>query len=126
MSKTINNSRGADTLAKGLSSLKFFATDQVSVSVLMVVMSFIMMLSAGIALIIGVVVLIISLGIILHLSHLFEHLSETIDSFQKYSENVGKNSEKMMRLSYTFLKQILKNKWFNILSVLFFLDQFPY
>lgn len=66
MYKTINNDRGANTLEKGLSSLKFFASTQVFVSSLMVIISFMMMFYSSSDLVIGVSVLGFVLVIILY------------------------------------------------------------
>lgn len=117
MSKTINNSTGADTLVKGLASLRSFAFAQEVVSTIMVVMSFMMMLSSGINLVIGVVFLGLVLGIILRLLHVSENLSGAIDSFRKYSY-------KQFELSYHFLMPIMKNKKFKTFLVVFFMVSF--
>jgi hypothetical protein len=94
---------GANTLVKGLARLMSFAIGQVFVSFLMAGMSFMMMIFSGNDLAIGVAVLCFLLVIILHRLKISQYLLEAIDFFKKYSESVGKKSEKMYRLSYGFL-----------------------
>jgi hypothetical protein len=106
MSKTMNNGKGANALVNGLTSLSFFASAQMLVSSLMVVISFMMMFYPDDDLAIGVAVFGFLLVIILYRLNFFKNLLEAIDYFKKYSEGMGKNSEKMLRLSYDFLISI--------------------
>jgi len=103
MFKGINNDKGADTLVNGLACLRSFAIGQVFVSFLMAGMSFMMMVFSGNDLAIGVAVLGFVLVIILRRLNFSKNLLEAIVSFKKYLESGGKNSEKMLRLSYDFL-----------------------
>jgi hypothetical protein len=114
MYQTINNDRGANTLEKGLSSLKFFASTQVFVSSFMVIISFMMMFYSSSDLVIGVPILGFVLVIILYRLKFFKNLLEAIDSFKKYSESAGKNSEKMLKLSYNFLIWMKNSKTFLV------------